>query len=99
MPERTIADEMEDEGSARVEDAGDRAPTDRTPWWARVLKAPARTDDLAGYLSHPLNPSGTPAGARIARGLSAMFGGLELAVVDLMLGVLQLIAERRRQQA
>lgn len=64
--------------------------------WLRRPTGPGQVEE---YQGHPLNPDGSPAWARILRGMTGLAGDLGLAVVDIAMGSLQLFTGRRRPPA
>lgn len=70
------------------EPAPDDAPPARRP--GRIvdwLRQKTGKGDLSDYLKHAANPTGDEHGARIARGLSGLFGGLDFALLDVFMGL------------
>jgi len=61
----------------------------------RVLKSETGKGDLSEYLIHPLNYNGSNSLARIIRGVTGLLGNLNLAIVDIFMGLLQFLFERR----
>ena len=57
----------------------------------------AETGDgpIESYIEHPLNFNQSRGFAQILRGLSGILGNLKLAVIDISLGVLQVLKERK----
>ena len=47
------------------------------------------------YAEHPLNFNRSEGMARMIRGASGILGSLDLAIVDLVIGLIQVIMERR----
>jgi hypothetical protein len=52
------------------------------------LKAPTGEGEIENYLRHPLNINSSKSMARIIRGMSGMFGSLDLAIIDIALGAM-----------
>ena len=62
---------------------------------AGLWTAPTGKGDVAEYQGHPLNVTGDEHGARIVRGLTGAVGSaLDLAVVDIGLGLVGLLKSR-----
>jgi len=70
------------------------APAPR-PVWERVLKSPTGEGELLEYAEHPLNFNRSEGMARMIRGASGILGSLDLAIVDLVIGLIQVLIERR----
>jgi hypothetical protein len=62
------------------------------PAW---LKAPTGDGTVESYQVHVLNFNGSMGMARVIRGLTGMFGSLNFAVVDVLIGILDLSKERK----
>lgn len=61
--------------------------------WQNIIWAKMDPTPVDAFLQHDMNPKkGNMSGARVARGLQAMIGGLKLAIVDVFLGGLGLLA-------
>ena len=60
-----------------------------------MLKSETGEGDLSEYLRHPLNYNGSNSLARIIRGVTGLLGNLNLAIVDIFMGLLQFLFERR----
>lgn len=63
------------------------------------LKTPTGEGTIEERLDHPLNFSHSRGIAQIIRGLEGIFGSLSLAIVDIALGLLEVIKERRAAAA
>ena len=59
------------------------------------LKARTGAGSIETYLDHPLNRTHSHGVAQILRGVTGLAGDLDLAVVDIGLGVLQVMKERK----
>jgi hypothetical protein len=57
------------------------------PEW---LKAETGPGSIESYVDHPMNFNKSMAVGRILRGLTGMFGSLKYAVIDIVLGVLEM---------
>jgi len=63
--------------------------------WEKLLKSPTGEGDITQYLEHPLNYHESVAMAKIIRGMTGLLGNLNLAIVDIFVGLLQYLFERR----
>lgn len=64
------------------------AGTAGPPGWVQLLLRPTGKGEVDKYADHPVNISGTPGGARVARALSGAGGALASAwPVDLLIGL------------
>jgi hypothetical protein len=59
------------------------------------LSTPTGEGSVEDYMEHPLNFMKSKGIAQILRGLTGFFGNLKLALIDVALGALQFIKERR----
>lgn len=50
---------------------------------------------IEDYLDHPLNFNGSKSMAQILRGLTGLFGSLKLAVIDIAIGGMNFVKERK----
>jgi len=71
------------------------APPAPVPVWERVLKSPTGEGELLEYAEHPLNFNRSEGMARMIRGASGILGSLDLAILDLVIGLIQVLIERR----
>lgn len=60
------------------------------------LKAQTGAGQVEDYQEHALNWNGSKSVARIIRGLTGLLGELNFALVDILLGVLELSKDRRK---
>lgn len=96
---RSIADDVNTSTTMAAQDlAAPEAPPEPTPepWWQRLVSAETGAGELADYTSHPLNITGEPWNARLARGVTGLFGDLRLAVVDIIMAVVEMWWSKRR---
>lgn len=47
------------------------------------------------YLEHPLNFNNSKGLARVLRGSTGLFGALDLAIIDILVGILQFAKEKK----
>jgi hypothetical protein len=88
IAEAALVDPLEGEAVP----AGIVAPEPPRPsWWDRLITAETGEGPIASYRDHPINFTGDDGGARLARGLTGLFENLNLAVVDLIVGAVQLL--------
>jgi hypothetical protein len=88
IAEAALVDPLEGEAGP----AGIAAPEPPRPsWWDRLITAETGDGPIASYRNHPINFTGDDGGARLARGLTGLFENLNLAVVDLIVGAVQLL--------
>lgn len=92
MPGVTIADELDREELET--EAHLTEPERSSPGWVEWLKSEPGPGEVESYLSHPLNWDGSLPVARLLRGLTGLAGNLRLAIVDLVVGSLQLVSRR-----
>jgi len=59
------------------------------------ISAPAKKTPVSQYLSHPLNFAESPAIGRVLRGIEGLLGDLDYAVIDIVLGGIEFLGERR----
>lgn len=62
----------------------------------KILTAETGAGSVGDYLDHPMNVLNNNAGARILRGLTGIFGNLDLAIIDIAVGVLDLLKGRKK---
>jgi hypothetical protein len=67
-------------------------PRFQIPEW---LKADTGEGSIESYLDHPMNFNKSRAMARVIRGFTGMFGSLRYAVIDIVLGGMELGRERK----
>jgi hypothetical protein len=54
------------------------------------LTAPTGEGSIASYLDHPMNYNNSDGMAQVIRGLTGMFGSLNKAAIDIVLGVMRM---------
>jgi len=63
------------------------------------LKAETGPGSIESYLDHPLNAASSRGIAQILRGFTGLCGSLNLAVLDIVLGALETVKEKRASNA
>jgi hypothetical protein len=92
IAEAALVDPLEGEDDP----AGIPAPEPARPsWWDRLITAETGEGPISSYRNHPINFTGDDGGARLARGLTGLFENLNLAVVDLVVGAVQVFVFRK----
>lgn len=62
----------------------------------KVLTTPTGPGPVSDYLDHPLNFNRSEGMARIIRGMTGYAGNLNLAIIDISAGLLELIKGRKK---
>jgi hypothetical protein len=62
----------------------------------KVLLAKTGEGDVEQYLNHPLNFNRSKAVSQILRGLTGFFGALDFALVDIGMGLLELVKTKAK---
>jgi hypothetical protein len=92
VDDKTIADAALDLNENDPVSAEISAPEAARPsWWDRLITAETGEGPLSSYRNHTINFTGDDGGARLARGMTGLFDNLNLAVVDLVVGAVQLL--------
>jgi hypothetical protein len=60
------------------------------------LKAPTGEGAVEDYMDEPLNFDKSKSTARILRGFTGLLGALNLAIIDIVIGMLEKIKERKQ---
>ena len=60
--------------------------------WSRILNADSPNKPIGDYNAHPMNYNNEDSTGRIIRGAEGIFGSLDKAVIDIIVGVGQKIA-------
>lgn len=60
--------------------------------WIRAKTGPGT---IESYLDHPLNTSSSKGVAQMLRGATGLFGALDLAIIDIGLGAVEVLRERK----
>lgn len=60
-----------------------------------ILKSETGEGSIESYLDHPLNFQRSLSLARIIRGLSGIIGNLNLAIIDIVIGLLEFFKGRK----
>lgn len=63
------------------------------------LKAKTGPGPIEDYIDHPMNFNGGRAAAQILRGLTGLLGALDLAIIDILIGTIQAINDRKKAEA
>lgn len=77
-----------------VENVGVAAPPER-PDWMKYLTAKTGPDDIEDYLGHPMNYNKSKPVAQIIRGLTGIFGAMDLAVIDIASGLMNFMKPKK----
>lgn len=91
--EQAAADMVED-----IETAADDTTAAAGPSFADFfawLKTPTGPGTVENYIVHPLNVKSSRGVAQMLRGFTGLFGALDLAVIDIALGGLAVVQEKR----
>jgi hypothetical protein len=59
-----------------------------------VLKSSTGDGSIDDYMEHPLNTKSESSIAQIIRGLTGLLGSLDLAIIDIVLGIIVFVKER-----
>lgn len=60
------------------------------------LLSPTGPGPVESYIDHPFNTSGSKGTARILRGLTGIMGDLNYAIVDIVLGSVEVVQEGKK---
>lgn len=60
------------------------------------LKAPTGDGAVEDYMDEPLNFDKSKSTARILRGFTGLLGALNLAIIDIVIGMLEKVKERKQ---
>jgi hypothetical protein len=60
-----------------------------------ILTAETGSGSISEYKDHPMNFTNSKAFAHVLRGLTGIFGSLNLAIVDIGVGAFQFLKEKR----
>lgn len=86
-------DEVLDEGSDGVQEESSSSSFFES--MKELLSSNTGDGEVDEYISHPLNFNKSKAMARIIRGLTGIFGNLKYAIIDVILGVIELSKEKK----
>lgn len=89
MMERTIEQELNGASGEELNIPAEAAEVRRGMDFS-FLKAPTGEGSIEEYLQHPMNFNESRGMARILRGLSGMFDNLNYALVDIVVGIMDL---------
>lgn len=95
MSDRPIDEEIEGLGSpAAAPESLEAVPVRRMDFG--FLKARTGEGPVESYLDHPLNFTSSKAMAHTIRGMTGMLGALDLAVVDIGVGLMHWFKDRKK---
>ena len=60
-----------------------------------ILKAQTGEGEIEEYINHPLNINKSKSLAHVIRGLTGMFGSLKYAIIDIVMGIIQYLKEKK----
>jgi len=60
-----------------------------------ILKTPTGEGDIDFYKNHPLNYNKSESISQILRGATGFLGKLDLAIIDIIMGIFQIISENK----
>ena len=87
-----VEEYVEDTTSSNINEEEKNSPI------IEFLRTPTGEGSIESHLEHPLNFNKSMAVARIIRGLSGFLGNLNLALVDIFIGVIELISEKNKKE-
>lgn len=95
--EKTIAEELNDKFVPVAETPEVEIPQQASAGIdLSMLKTPTGEGSVGDYLEHPMNFNNSKGMARVLRGLTGMFGSLDLAIVDIVIGALDLLKMNKK---
>lgn len=63
-----------------------------------ILKSKTGPGEVEDYIEHPINLKKSTAVAKILRGIEGIFGALDLAIIDILIGSLELIKNKKQNK-
>jgi len=93
VEEVPVAPSLENVESMQVE-APSNAGEGIKDFFEKVLKADTGEGSIESYIEHPLNFSKSEGLAQVLRGITGIFGNLELALIDVLMGFLKMSKEK-----
>jgi hypothetical protein len=72
------------------------APSRGGEFIKKIMTAPTGSGSIESYVNHPMNFNESKSVARILRGLTGMFDNLDYAIIDIIIGGLDLLKSRRK---
>ena len=63
-----------------------------------ILKSKTGDGEVEDYINHPINFKKSKAVAKILRGIEGIFGALDLAIIDILIGSLELIKNNKQKK-
>lgn len=94
--ERTIAEELNDKFVPTEEVTETIQQEQKTGLDLSILKSPTGVGSVGDYLEHPMNFNKSQGMARILRGLTGILGNLDLAIIDIAVGLLDLLKTNKK---
>lgn len=85
-----ISEEVPEQNFAEIKE------TESKSFNLNFLKAETGQGSISDYIDSPLNFNRSNAIARVIRGLTGFLGNLNLALVDILIGVLEYMQEKRK---
>jgi len=90
----TMKDLVNEEAVKIIEEPTPVMPKSKSFDIMKVLMRPAKDEPLDSYLTHPLNFDKTESTAKIVRGLEGLMGNLNLAIMDIVAGVIEKVQKK-----
>lgn len=97
--EKTIADELNEKFIPADLDYIEPLPyqeSEKVGLDLSILKSPTGAGSIGDYLEHPMNFNSSKGMARVLRGLTGMMGSLDLAIIDITVGILDLLKTNKK---
>lgn len=94
--ERSIAEELNDKFIPVNDEIVDAPVQEKAGIDLSVLKAKTGEGSVGDYLDHPMNFNNSQGMARVLRGLTGIVGSLDLAIIDIVVGVLDLLKTTKK---
>lgn len=88
--ERSILDDINEVEVEEVSPAGDSSPAGGMGIDLSFLKAKTGTGTIEDYVEHPMNFNKSKGLGQVIRGFTGLFGALDLAIIDIIIGLLQM---------
>ena len=92
----TIREEIEGIENEEVQ-APEEIQENRLKFDTSFLLTKTGENGIEHYLEHPLNFSKSKGLAQVLRGATGLFGALDLAIIDIVVGMLQFAKEKKKE--
>ncbi len=93
--EKSIFEEMTEENNIGQVEETTTLESKKIDFDLSILKTKTGEGSIETYIEHPLNFNKSKGMAQMIRGLTGLFGALDLALIDIFVGLMQISKDKK----